>query len=105
MEINDETFDEEIMKSDIPAVVDFWAEWCMPCKVMGPIIDELASELSGKIKVCKINIDENTKMATDLTVMNIPTILFFEGGEEKGRVTGAVSKKDLLSKVSEFLKV
>ena len=105
LEVNDSTFEKEIIKSDTPAVVDFWAEWCMTCKVMGPVIDELADELSGKIKVCKINIDENTKMATDLTVMNIPTILFFKGGEERGRVTGALSKKDLLKKVSELLNV
>ena len=105
IEVNDETFEQEIIKSGIPTIVDFWAQWCMPCKVIGPIIEELAGEMSGKIKVCKINIDDNTKMATDLTIMNIPAILFFKDGEEAGRVTGPVSKKDLQKKLAELFNV
>ena len=102
-EITDATFEEEIKKSDKPAIVDFWADWCMPCKAMAPVIDEVADHLSDKVKICKINVDQNTKMAADLGVMNIPTMLFFKGGEEKNRVTGVVSKEDLMEKASELL--
>lgn len=102
IEITDSTFKSEIRKSDLPAIVDFWAEWCMPCKVMSPVIDEIAKEFEGKIKIGKINVDENTQTATDLTVMNIPTLVFFKSGEEAGRVTGVVQKKDLLKKITEL---
>ena len=102
VEITDKTFEKEIIKSDIPAIVDFWAEWCMPCKAMAPVIDELAKEYEGKVKVAKINIDENSQTATDMTVMNIPTIVFFKNGEQTGRLTGAVSKNDLIKKISEL---
>jgi thioredoxin 1 len=102
VEVTDNTFEKEIVKSDIPAIVDFWAEWCMPCKTMSPIIDEIAKEFDGKVKIGKINVDENTQIATDLTVMNIPTLLFFKGGKEVGRAVGVVSKKDVIRKVSEL---
>jgi len=102
-EITDATFEEEVMKSEKPAIVDFWADWCMPCKAMGPVIEEIAGTLTDKVKICKINVDQNTKMATDLGVMNIPTMLFFKDGQEKTRVTGVVSKEDLISKANELL--
>lgn len=102
VEITDDTFESEIIKSDIPAIVDFWADWCMPCKTMAPVIDEIAKEFSGKIKIAKINVDENHKMATDLTVMNIPTLIFFKGGQQLNRISGVLSKKDLLKKIEEI---
>lgn len=102
VEITDDTFESEIIKSNTPAIVDFWAEWCMPCKAMAPVVEEIAGELSGKVKVGKINVDENTKIATNLTVMNIPTFVFFKDGKEVGRLAGAVSKKELLKKISEL---
>ena len=102
IELTDSTFESEILRSDLPAIVDFWAEWCMPCKMLGPIIDEIAKEFTGKIKIGKINVDENTKIATNLTVMNIPTLLFFKDGQEAGRVSGAISKKEILKKISEI---
>ena len=102
-EITDATFEEEVMKSEKPAIVDFWADWCMPCKAMGPVIEEIAGTLTDKVKICKINVDQNTKMATDLGVMNIPTMLFFKDGQEKTRVTGVVYKEDLISKANELL--
>lgn len=105
IEITDNTFESEIIKSNIPAIVDFWAEWCMPCKAMTPLIDEIAKEFEGMIKVGKINIDENTGIATDLTVMNIPTLVFFKDGKETGRATGVISKKDLVKKVTELFDV
>jgi thioredoxin 1 len=102
IEITDSTFENEIRKSNIPAIVDFWAEWCMPCKAMGPIIDEIAKEFEGRVKIGKINVEENTQIATDMTVMNIPTLVFFKDGEEAGRITGVVQKKELLKKITEL---
>ena len=102
MEVTDNTFEKEVIESGIPAIVDFWAEWCMPCKIMEPVIGEIAKEFEGKIKISKINVDENTETATDLTVMNIPTLIFFKDGREAGRVTGVVSKKELLKKIEEL---
>lgn len=102
IELTEKNFEEEIIKSKTPAVVDFWAEWCMPCKMISPVIDEVAKEFSGKVKIGKINVDENTELATDLTVMNIPTLVFFKGGREVERAVGAISKRDLLKKIEEI---
>ena len=102
IEINDDTFEKEVINSDIPAILDLGAEWCMPCKMMEPVIEEMAKEFKGKIKICKVNIDENTKTAMALTVMNIPTMIFFKNGQEMGRVVGVVSKRDFLKKIEEL---
>ena len=102
VEVTDGTFEKEIVKSDTPAIVDFWAEWCVPCKMMEPVVHEVAKELDGKVKIGKINVDENTKTATNLTVMNIPALVFFKDGREAGRLVGVVSKKDLLKKIKEL---
>ncbi len=102
LEVTDSTFEKEVVKSDIPAIVDFWAEWCVPCKMIAPVVDEIAKEFKGRIKIVKLNVDDNTKTATDLTVMNIPTLLFFKDGREAGRVSGVVSKRDLLKKIKEL---
>lgn len=103
VEITASTFEKEIVNSAIPAMVDFWAEWCMPCKAIVPLIDEIAEEFRGKIKVCKINIDDNTRMATDLAVMNLPALVFFKDGEEICRLTGVISKGQLRKRISELL--
>ena len=102
IEVLDNTFEKVVVKSSIPMIVDFWAEWCMPCKMVAPLLDELAEEFKGKIKIGKVNVDENTGIATDLGVMNIPTLLFYKDGEEKGRVVGVVSKKELIKKMEEI---
>lgn len=102
IKVTDNSFEVEVVKSNIPAIVDFWAEWCMPCKLIAPIVEEVAKELEGKVKFGKINVDDNTKIATDLGVMNIPTLVFFKNGKETGRVTGAISKKELLKKIEEL---
>jgi thioredoxin 1 len=102
VEVTDSNFKSEIIESDTPAIVDFWAEWCVPCKMMEPVVHEIAKELDGKVKIGKINVDENTKTATDLTVMNIPALVFFKDGREAGRMVGVVSKKDLLNKIKEL---
>ncbi len=103
IELTEKNFEEEVIKSKIPAIVDFWAEWCMPCKMISAVIDELAKEFSGKVKICKLNVDENTGLATDLTVMNIPTLIFFKDGKEAGRVVGVASKRDLVRRIEEIL--
>ena len=105
VKITDSTFEKEIVKSDIPAIVDFWAEWCAPCKLMAPVFDEVAGEFEGKIKFGKIDVDDNTRAATELGVMNIPTLVFFKGGKEAGRSMGALSKRDLIKKISELFNV
>jgi len=101
IEVTGKNFKEEITKSKTPVIVDFWAEWCMPCKMIFPVIDEAAKEFAGKIKIGKVNVDENTELATELTVMNIPTLVFFKDGKEAGRAVGVISKKELLKKIEE----
>jgi len=103
VELSGSTFEQEIIKSEIPSIVDFFAEWCMPCKVMGPVMDEIANEFDGRVKIGKLNIDENAEMATNMTVMNIPTLIFFKDGQEAGRVTGVASKDAIITKIQELL--
>lgn len=102
IELTEKNFKGEITESKTPAIVDFWADWCMPCKMISPVVDEAAKEFAGKIKVGKVNVDENTGLATELTVMNIPTLVFFKGGKEVGRAVGVLSKKELLKKAEEL---
>ncbi|HOD35237.1 MAG TPA: thioredoxin [Syntrophales bacterium] len=99
--VTDSDFEQEILKSDKPALVDFWAPWCGPCQRIAPIIEELASEYKDKVKVAKINVDESRKVATDLGVMSIPTLMLFKGGKMVDKVIGLVSKdrlKELMNK-------
>jgi thioredoxin 1 len=101
IELTQDNFEEEVLKSDKPVVVDFWATWCMPCKMLAPTIEEIANEYKSKYKIAKLNIDEAMDIATNLTVMNIPTLIFFNNGEEIARMVGAASKKDILKKIEE----
>lgn len=101
IEVTEKNFNEEIIESKTPVIVDFWAEWCTPCKMISTVIDETAKELAGKIKIGKINVDENPALATELTVMNIPTLVFFKNGAEAGRAVGVISKKELFKKIEE----
>lgn len=96
IKITDANFEEEVIKSGIPVLVDFYADWCGPCKMMSPIVDEIAEEES-EIKVCNINIDQAMEIAQKYRVMSIPTFIAFKNGEEAGRQIGAVSKGELLS--------
>lgn len=93
--INDADFDTEVLKSEIPVLVDFWAPWCGPCKAMLPIMDELEAEYAGKVKLVKINVDENTEVPGRYNVMSIPTFLIVKGGQVVGSFVGARSKEDV----------
>ncbi len=103
MEINDSNFKEGILKSNLPVLVDFWAPWCGPCKMIAPVIEELASEYAGKLKVGKVNVDDCPATATDFGVMNIPTLILFNNGEEVKRIVGVTSKREIASKIAEVI--
>ncbi|MFH0840107.1 MAG: thioredoxin [Candidatus Omnitrophota bacterium] len=100
-DITKDNFDKEVVKAKLPVIIDFWAEWCMPCKMLSPVIDEVAKEFAGKLRIGKINVDEDAELASELMVMNIPTLLFFKDGREVKRAVGVLSKKELLKKIDE----
>ncbi len=97
------TFDETINSASTPVVVDLWAEWCGPCKMIAPILAEIATEQAGKLTIAKVNVDENPDLAMRYNVMSIPTLLVFDGGEVRKRLVGAKGKGQLLQELSEFL--
>ena len=97
------TFDEMIASADTPVVVDFWAEWCGPCKMIAPILSEIAVEQTGKVTIAKLNVDENPDLAMRFNVMSIPTLLVFRNGEVAKRLVGAKGKGQLLQELDEFL--
>lgn len=97
--VSDASFEADVLQSEIPALVDFWAEWCGPCKMIAPILDEIADEYDGKIKVCKVNVDSNPETAAKFNVRGIPTLLIFKNGVIEATKVGALSKGQL----SEFV--
>ncbi len=97
------TFDETVASSDLPIVVDFWAEWCGPCKMIAPILQEIAAEHAGAITIAKLNVDENPDLAMRYSVMSIPTLLVFNNGEVAKKLVGAKGKGALLQELQEFL--
>ena len=101
--LTDTTFDEEIAGADQPVLVDFWAEWCGPCKMIAPILDQIAEEQAGKIKIAKLNVDDNPSAARRFDVMSIPTLIVFKDGQPAKRLVGAKPKGALLEELSEFL--
>ncbi len=101
--LTEKNFDEEVMSSPIPVLVDFWAEWCGPCKMISPVIDEIAQELTGKLKVAKVNVDEAQELAVKFGIMSIPTLLIFKKGKVVSQIVGAMPKEELLSKIQPNL--
>jgi thioredoxin 1 len=98
--LNDSNFDQEVTKSAMPVVVDFWAEWCGPCKMIAPVLDEIAEEKAGQVKIAKVNVDENPALSSKFAIRAIPTLLLFKGGEVREQVMGVQSKKALLDKIN-----
>ncbi len=101
--INEENFEEEVLKSDKKVLIDFYADWCMPCKMMSPIIDEIANEKSDKIKVGKVNVDENQELAIEYDVMSIPTIIIINKGEIEKTFIGVTDKNEILEGLGDVL--
>lgn len=93
--LTEENFDNEIAMAQTPVVVDFWASWCGPCKMLAPILEELDGELAGSAKICKVNVDEQPALAARFGIMSIPTMIFFKQGEESGKMVGVRSKEDI----------
>ena len=103
IEVTDATFQNEVIKSDKPVLVDFWAEWCGPCKMIAPVVEELAKEYDGRLKVGKVDVDSNQAVSMQYGVRSIPTLLIFKGGKVVEQVVGAVPKRMLAEKVSKHL--
>lgn len=103
LHLSDENFKREILESKVPCLVDFWAEWCGPCRRVGPVVEELAAEFEGKFKIGKLNVDDGQKTSSTYGVMSIPTLLFFKDGKVAEQIVGAVGKQELKAKIEEHL--
>ena len=101
--LNSENFEAEVKNSDRPVLVDFWAEWCGPCKMLSPLLDELANEKGETVKIAKVNIDDNQQLAVDFGVKSIPMLLFFQGGEVKDQIVGVAGKDAINAKLDALL--
>jgi thioredoxin 1 len=103
IEVNDGNFDEIVIKSDKPVIVDFWAEWCGPCRMIAPIVEEIASDYAGSVVVTKCDVDNSPQVANRFGIRNIPTILFFKNGQIADKQVGAVPKNNLVAKLKPLL--
>jgi thioredoxin 1 len=99
--ITDSSFEAEVLKADIPVLVDFWAEWCGPCKIMAPILESIVAEYSGKLKIAKLNVDDNHQTSTDYNIRGIPTLILFKKGTTVATTVGALSKAQLTKFLNE----
>lgn len=103
LKLTDQNFQEEVMKSEMPVLVDFWAEWCMPCRMVAPVIDELAKEFEGKLKIGKLNVDENSNTPGKFGIMSIPSVFIFKNGQVVKTLVGAQSKESYKKEIEEIL--
>ena len=103
VELNDSTFDETVHNSDVPVLVDFWAPWCGPCKMIAPIIEEISKEYEGKAKICKLNTDDARDSAIEFSINAIPTIILFKDGQVQKKWVGLTSKKEITAAIDELL--
>ena len=103
LEVTVDSFEQEVLKSEIPVVIDLWAPWCGPCKALTPTLESVASDYEGKVKVVKLNIDDNPSIAAQYQVMSIPTLLFFKGGKVESQVIGLVGKDKIANKIDAML--
>jgi len=103
VELTESNFEQEVISSDIPVVVDFWAEWCAPCKLLAPVIDELAEEYNGKVKFCKLDVDKNQQISMKYGIRSIPTLIIFKGGEAADQMIGFVPKYSITVKINTIL--
>jgi thioredoxin 1 len=103
-EITDKNFKEEVLESTLPVLVDFWAPWCGPCRMVAPVVEEIAEKYSGRLKVGKLNVDNNTLIASQFEIMSIPTLIIFKDGKIVKRIVGAVSSSELKAKIDDCLK-
>ncbi len=101
--VTDDTFETEVVKSTTPVLVDFWATWCMPCRMIAPTVEEVATEYASKLKVAKLDVDENPRTASQFGVMSIPTLMLFKNGEIVERLVGAMPKQRLIDKIKPHL--
>ncbi|MFB2877629.1 thioredoxin [Floridanema aerugineum] len=102
-QVTDSTFDEEVVESDVPVLVDFWAPWCGPCRMVAPVVDEIAEQYAGQVKVVKVNTDENPNVASKYGIRSIPTLMIFKGGAKVDMVVGAVPKNTLAQTLEKHL--
>lgn len=103
LNVKKDNFDQEVLKSEVPVLVDFWAEWCGPCKIVGPIVAEIAQEYEGKAKIVKVNVDEEPELAQQFGIMSIPTMKFFKGGQPVGDIVGAAPKTTIEAELNKHL--
>ena len=102
-EVSDSTFDAEVLKSDVPVLVDFWAPWCGPCKSIAPVIEELSKQYTGKVKFVKVNVDDNPRSPSMYNVRGIPNLVFFKGGKVVDQIVGAVPKEQLNTAITKVI--
>ena len=103
LEVTDASFQKEVLESEVPVLVDFWAPWCGPCRMVAPVVDEVAQALTGQLKVVKLNTDANPKIASDLGIRSIPTLMVFKDGQKVNTVVGSVPKTTLMDAIEKFL--